>query len=278
MPKLCDCHLHVYDTDARWLNTQPAVTHADLPAYQRLQLKLGSERAVIVQPLLYGVDNTLMLRLLRDMGEEHARGVAIVHAEVTDDELDALHAAGVRGVRFFVGSALAQPHPSDAQQALNHMRALDRRLAARGMHFQINTNGRFLDKEAAAFEEFSSALVFDHLGHVLPQAGDTHVGLDALASLLRAGNVWVKLSGLYLDSATQSPHPDMRPVVERLIDVEPRRLVWGTNWPHPTVHAPTLAPDDSAILQAVKDWLPDAGLQRQIFAENAENLYGFKPA
>ncbi|WP_186332320.1 amidohydrolase family protein [Bordetella genomosp. 13] len=275
MRDICDCHLHLYADDERWRATGPAVAQADLPAYRQVQRALDSERAVIVQPLLYGQDNSLMLRRLRDLGRGRARGVAIAPAGIADRDLDALHEAGVRGVRFFVGSALAQARAAGDEHALSEMRALDPRLAERGMHLQVNTNGKFLQTRAAAFRGFASALVFDHLGHVLPEADGTHTGLPGLLDLMGDGNVWVKASGLYLDSAAPEPHEDMRPALQRLAQAFPLRLVWGTNWPHPTVHAGQRAPDDPAILHAVRGWLPDAALQQRVLVENAAALYGF---
>lgn len=275
MSTLSDTHVHLYDVaDERWTGTRPAILRAGLDDYERLSAHLGTRRTVVVQPLLYGHDNSFMLTMLDRLGSARARGIAIARSEIPDRELDALLCAGVRGLRFFVGSAL---RPStDVELVLAEMAALDPRLRERGMHFQINTHGSFLRTQARVFERFSSRLVFDHLGHVIPQPAG-YLGLPELIELATRTDAWIKVSGLYLDSrASPSSCEDMGAAVRQLVDAMPHRLVWGTNWPHPTVHAAAGVPDDAALLDAVRRWLPDEPVRRGVLATNAMSLYGFE--
>jgi len=266
-----DCHLHLYADDARWSGCHCAVAKGDLCAYRPLQAALGTSRVVVVQPLLYASDNSYLLGMLGQLGEG-ARGVAIAPASISDMELDALNQAGVAGLRFFAGSALTGAAAPDV--SLAQMRLLDARLSARGMHFQVNTNGRFLARQPHAFDGFSSPIVFDHLGHVLPIPGG-YEGLDALLRLLEKGNAWVKLSGIYLDSRElKSGCEDMRVAVQRLADARADRLVWGTNWPHPTVRAGEQIPDDAQLMHRVRYWLPGKAERHGVFVENPARLYG----
>lgn len=275
MDTICDCHVHLYDTaDARWSNTNPATPNADLAAFRGLQQRIGSGRTVVVQPLLYGDDNRFMLSMLSVLGHDHARGIAIVRAGVTDEELDSLRDGGVVGLRYFVGSAYHQT--VTAEDTLAEMRALDGRLHERGMHFQVNTHGSFLRDHAHRFERFTSPLVFDHLGHVIPE-GDSFVGLGQLISLAQQVDAWIKVSGLYLDSREgASACDDMAPAVQHLAKSIPDRLLWGTNWPHPTVRGSAPLPDDVRLLERVKEWVLDAAPLQDMLLTNASHLYGFR--
>ena len=101
-PGACDCHMHVYDA-ARFPPTRPGSrmqANASVEDYRRLQKRIGTERTVIVQPAAYGTDNRVTLDAIAQLG--NARGVAVVHPDVSDTELTALHAGGVRGIRFTV--------------------------------------------------------------------------------------------------------------------------------------------------------------------------------
>lgn len=276
MEGVCDCHIHLYEPDQRWTATRPALAKGDLPAYRELQSRIGAGRAVVVQPLLYGGDNQYLIAMLKTVGPDHARGIAIASPDITDPDLDSLRSAGIAGLRFFAGSALKPS--SETQAALASIRALAPRLRERGMHLQINTNGSFLASDAHVFEGLDCPLVFDHLGHVLPEPGGRFTGLEALLQLVRGGNAWVKVSGLYLDSREPATGcDDMREAVQALVFACPERVIWGTNWPHPTVHAGTPVPDDALLLEQVRQWVPDEGMQRRLLHDNAADLYGFPP-
>lgn len=272
----CDCHVHLYDmADERWGRTAPAILRAGIDDYEELSAKLGTRRTVVVQPLLYGHDNAFLLAMLERLGSARSRGIAIARPGLSDGELDQLRHAGVIGLRFFVGSALRPT--SDVEVVLAEMTALDARLCERGMHFQINTHGSFLRTHSRVFERFSAGIVFDHLGHVIPQASG-YVGLPELIELARRTGARIKVSGLYLDSrAAPSSCGDMADAIRQLAGAVPQQLVWGTNWPHPTVHELAGIPDDVALFTAVRRWLPDEAAQRSVLSMNAAKLYGFEP-
>lgn len=268
----CDCHIHLYDTrDPRWAGTRPGMIDASLMAYEDLRARLGTTRAIVVQPLLYGDDNGFMLAMLRAFGTARARGIAIASSRIEDRALDALREAGVAGLRFFVGSQVRGA--GTAQEALREMAALDPRLAERGMHLQVNTHGRFLMDHAAVFEGFRSPIVFDHLGHVEPRAEGGYLGLTELLSLLGEIDAWVKLSGLYLDSRTGGRCEDMAGAIEALAAACPDRVLWGTNWPHPTVHRGENMPDDLGLMETVRKAVGEFTALDRLFSANAGRLY-----
>ena len=134
----CDCHVHVYDA-ARPLAASATFKppHAPWSAYQQVQRALGLSRAVLVQPTGYGLDNTVLLEALAQ-ADGVARGVVVVSADVSDAELQRLHASGVRGVRFMMLAGAGGVLPWDA------LPALAARIAPLGWHINLQLDGREL--------------------------------------------------------------------------------------------------------------------------------------
>ena len=149
---------------------------------------LGFERAVIVQPSVYGTDNRCTYDAVRQSGGKW-RGVAVVHAEVTRDELQALHEAGFRGVRInllFKGGL-----------AMEVLEKMARRIEPWGWHLQLLVDGRDLVDLAPRLRQLPVPSVIDHMGHLPAALTVKHPAFAALLSLVRAGRCWVKLSGAY---------------------------------------------------------------------------------
>jgi predicted TIM-barrel fold metal-dependent hydrolase len=172
-----------------------------------------------------------------------------------------MHAAGVRGIRFNVVQAGAT--------TLDMVEPLAKRVAGLGWHIQINAS-----PEQIAWANFWSRVpcpvVFDHLGHV-PQAGGP--AYKIIAGLLQRGNGWVKLSGAYLDSKTGPPlYADRTAVAQAYIKEAPQRLVWGSDWPHPTAQT---KPDDAILLDLLAEWAPDEATRHRILVANPAHLYQF---
>jgi len=118
--------------------------------------------------------------------------------------------------------------------------------------------------------------VFDHLGHVPTHKGIGDTGFRNLLALVREELAWVKLSGTYRTTGLQAtPYDDTRPFVDALIEANPRQLVWGTDWPHPSIPVPM--PDDTDLTDQFGEWVGDAALRQAILVDNPERLYGFEP-
>jgi predicted TIM-barrel fold metal-dependent hydrolase len=91
---------------------------------------------------------------------------------------------------------------------------------------------------------------------------------------LKSGRYWCKLSGADRNTRIGSPYDDTKPGMRALMDANPDRLVWGSDWPH-IGHQPSSEPDDSVLMRLLKDVAADAELVRRILVDNAEALYGF---
>src|SRR6476469_3597301 len=96
-----DAHCHVFGTGAPFpYAPERKYTPCDASKAQLFALRdhLGFERNVIVQATCHGADNSALLDALAS-SNDRARGVVTVRRDVTDEQLPAMDAAGVRGVR-----------------------------------------------------------------------------------------------------------------------------------------------------------------------------------
>lgn len=265
----CDCHMHVYDRRypvAAGATLRPP--DANVAAYRIVQRAQGTTRTVVVTPSTYGSDNRCTLDAIAQLGAE-ARGVAVVGADVDDAELDRLHRGGIRGIRF----NLTMPGPVDA----GALPALAARIAPLGWHVQLNLPAGWLPDMAATLRRLPVPIVFDHYGHLPFGTAEAERGYGVIADLVQAGKAWVKLSAPYIESRDGPPHyRDVAELASRYIALAPQRMVWGSDWPHPTLRAAGAAPiDDSAMLALFRDWCGNEAVCRQILADNPRLLYGF---
>jgi predicted TIM-barrel fold metal-dependent hydrolase len=194
--------------------------------------------------------------------------IASLRSDVSPTELDRMHKAGVRGVRYTIGHAGAAP--------IAEMPELAKRIAEFGWHVQLHVmndgSGNALVEMEKALENLATDLVIDHIGSIHPVGGLGQRGFAALLRLLETGRCWVKLSGAYRVSKAP-PYEDMMPFVEKLVAANPDRLVWGSDWPH--VAFKGSMPDTTDLLDQLLAWIPDATQRHRILVDNPATLYGF---
>lgn len=260
--------MHIYD------RRYPAAEGASLappdalvPAYLDLQRRLGLTRCVVVNPSTYGIDNRCTveaMHALRDAGVQ-TRGVAVLPGDVDDARLERLHAAGMRGVRF---------NQTLGSTSLDDLEPLAQRIAPLGWHVEILLPADQLVELESRLARLPVDVVFDHFGR-LPSPGIDHPGHQVLLRLLRAGKAWVKASGTYL--ALGGPlDPIAGDMARACLDAAPDRVVWGSNWPHPSALAGRHPmPDDIVLLQAALAWCGDEDTVHRLFVHNPSSLYDF---
>jgi len=266
-PNAADCHHHIYD--GRFPADPKAVLHppdALVEDYRALQRRIGTTRSVIIQPSTYGTDNRCGLAALAALGAS-ARMVAVVDDTVTDAELKRLDGLGVRGIRF----NLAQAGATTPEM----IEPLARRVTPLGWHIQINAPADKIVEILPILERVPSPIVFDHLAHIPQPDGIAHPLFARIRALLDKGRTWVKLSGAYIDTKVGPPgYADATVVARAYVKAAPERLVWGSDWPHPTEQGQK--PDDAVLFDLLSEWAPDAGMRHRILVENPAALYGFK--
>ncbi|WP_038852079.1 amidohydrolase family protein [Bordetella petrii] len=267
-PGACDTHAHVIGDGVRYPYVENR-SYTPPPAPEARYLAMlggcGMTRGVLVQVSVHGTDNRYMLEVLR-RHRDTLRGVAVVGPDVGDRELETLHAAGVRGLRFNVlfGGGVG-------------LDALDRlapRMAALGWHAQFLMDVRHLPEAMPRLAALPVPCVFDHMGHMPVAEGMQHPGFQALLHGIREYGWWAKLSGAYRLSDQFDHYDDVTPWAQALIEAAPDRMVWGSDWPH--VAIPRM-PDTGVLRNLLAKWAPSDALRRRILVDNPQTLYDFPP-
>jgi predicted TIM-barrel fold metal-dependent hydrolase len=254
-----DCHMHFYDPAFPNRAPKPMPEHAGVAEYRRLQARTGTKRVVVVQPRNHGTDNAVTVNAIAKIGAD-ARGIAVLHPTVTDAELKQLDAGGIRGVRFSLGE------PSSAIVTVDMVEPL-------GWHIQFHAPGDLYVEHAALLRRLPTPIVVDHMGRFPPAAGLAHPAFDIIRELLDRGRAWVKISGAYLNTRVGPPtYADATKIAQAYVRTAPERLVWGSDWPHPSEKT---KPDDALLFDLLADWVPDEATRNRILVANPEALYGF---
>jgi len=263
-----DTHFHLFGP-ARDFPYAPGrdYTPADATVedYIALARRLGFSRSVIIQPSVYGTDNSRTLSALEDRPMP-MRGIVVVDRSVSHAELERMHGLGVRGIRINLLFG--------AGAGWDTARHLAPKLREMGWHIQFLVDVSTIADLRRRVMELAVPTVFDHLGHVPVSRGLKDPGFEALLALLKDDLCWVKLSGTYrITGETTAPYRDVAPFARALMQANPDHVVWATDWPHPAIRVPM--PDDAVLARMTLDWTADAEMRQKLFVTNAERLYGF---
>jgi 2-pyrone-4,6-dicarboxylate lactonase len=267
-----DTHVHVFApgyklSPDRGYNP-PDSTLADL---KHLHATLGVDRVVFTQPSVYGVDNAAILDGMAALNAEtpnRARAVVAITMDVSDAELSALDARGVRGVRLNTDNKGGMPIEMSA------IPDLAARIAPFHWHIEFLFPGRDIVALMPMLAAVKVPISIAHFAYQPATAGVRAPGFTALLELMRRGNTWMKISGANRVSATDlPPYDDVKPMAQALIAAAPERIVWGTDWPHPNKYLAN--PNDGDLVDAFGDWVSDEAMRRKIMVDNAAVLYRF---
>ncbi|HEX9397759.1 MAG TPA: amidohydrolase family protein [Burkholderiales bacterium] len=263
----CDTHMHFYDSKAPVAAGTFMPGHFVVPEYQALQKRLGLERVIVVQPNAYADDNAVTLQSIRQLGK-NAKGVAVVRPSVADAELQRLTKGGICAVRIMTlhGGTLG----------FDVMDAVMARVHPFGWHANIQLDGRELPKVEAQIKRLPGKFVIDHTGKFLEPVDVSAESFKSLLRLVDTGRCWVKLSAPYETSKTGAPkYEDVSRLARALVKHAPERMLWASNWPHPSARKPA-PPDDMALLELLAGWAPSEKDRAKILAGNPAELYGFR--
>jgi predicted TIM-barrel fold metal-dependent hydrolase len=265
-PGACDSHCHIFGPGDRFpyapgrRYTPPDAPREKLRA---LHAHLGFSRAVLVQASCHGADNRAMLDAIAS-SQGAWRGVAMVAPEVSDAELEALHAGGVRGVRFnFVRHLGGAPD-------LQVVTRLAGRIAAFGWHLVLHLDAEDILTYRDFLDGLTIPFVIDHMGRVKAGEGLAQGPFRMLLELMKSPLAWVKISGPERVSSAGAPFHDAIPFAAALIDAAPDRVLWGTDWPHPNVRE---MPNDGHLVNLFAMACGDEAIRRTLLVDNPTRLY-----
>ena len=265
-----DCHHHIYDPN--WPVDPRAVLAAPrkgIQDYEQTKARLGISHSVVIQPSTYGYDNAGLVDAIERLGRDCARGVAVTPVDASAADLAALADAGVVALR--VNMQLNQ-----AISAAADVPRLAARCADRGWHLEINAPAALIAQHAKLWCDLPCHLVLDHIANLPAASYPDDVARRAVANLIDRGHTWVKLSGPYF-GCSQRPYllSSSEALIRWFVERCAHRLVWGSNWPHPT-EPRCHPPDELSFMNTLRDeWITHLEDRDRIFFRNAMQLYQF---
>lgn len=267
-PGAVDAHCHVFGPMAQFPFSPKAKylpQDASPDALFALRDHLGFSRNVIVQASCHGTDNRATLNAIA-LSNGLARGVAVVDPEISDAELDALHAGGVRGVRFNFLKRLVDDAPKD------RFLEVARRIERLGWHVVVYFEADILDEMLPFLAAIPVPIVIDHMGRPDVRQGPDGADMTAFRKLLDSReDIWTKVTCADRLDPSGPPYADFVRAVRPLVEDYPDRVLWGTDWPHPNMES--VLPDDGALVDTIPEIAPTADLQHKLLVANPMRLY-----
>lgn len=271
-----DAHCHVFGPGAEFpYAPERKYTPCDASKHQLFALRdhLGFDKNVIVQATCHGADNSALVdALISSKGK--ARGVATVKRQVTDQEIQTMHDAGVRGVRFNFVKRLVDFTPKD------ELLEIATRIKQWGWHVVIYFEAVDLPELWDFFTALPTAVVVDHMGRPnVDQPVDGPQFQLFMKFMREHHNVWSKVSCPERLSVTgppalngeQNPYLDVIPFARQVVEKFSDRVLWGTDWPHPNLK--DHMPDDGLLVNYIPHIAVTPQLQQQLLVDNPMRLY-----
>lgn len=263
-----DAHCHVFGPAAVFpFSPRRKYTPVDAPADTLFALRdhLGLSRNVIVQATCHGSDNAALLDAI-DRSKGRARGVAVVDANITHEELVALHKGGVRGVRFNFLKRLVGNAPKEDYIRIAGL------IADMGWHTVVYFESAELPDLAPFIADLPGVIVIDHMGRPEVQEGIEGQGFARVLRLMESDpRFWIKVSCPERLSAAGPPYDDVVPFARHLVEHFQDRVLWGTDWPHPNMRSHM--PDEGTLVDMIPRIAVTESSQRRVLVDNPMRLY-----
>ena len=262
-----DTHIHIYREDTPAAPGGPAIPgHFPVEKYREVQQRLGFSRVIVVQPNAYQDDNRVTVDAIRALGPG-AKGVGVVKSGVSDAEIERLTRGGIVGQRIF-------QLPWGAV-GFDRMHEVMARVHPFGWFANVQLDGRELPQWEDSIKRLPGKFVIDHIGKYLEPVTTDQEAFKSLLRLLDTGRCYVKLAAAYETSKTGAPkYEDVSRLARALVVHAPERMIWASNWPHPSAPKDNV-PDDADLLDLLLDWAPIEATRRKILVDNPTELYRF---
>lgn len=268
-PGSVDAHCHVFGPGNQFpFAPERKYTPCDAGKDELFALRdlLGFDKNVVVQATCHGTDNAAMLDVLRS-SDNRARGVATIRPDIGRAELDEMHEAGVRAVRFNYVRRLVNPEP-DA-----YYHRIVEKISPLGWHVVVYFEAADLAERWSFFTSLPSRVVVDHMGRpdVSKPVDGPEFGLF-LRLLRERENFWSKVTCPERLTLSGPPgYDDVVPFARRVVEEFPDRVLWGTDWPHPNLKGHM--PDDGKLVDFIPRIAVNEELQRKLLVDNPVHLY-----
>lgn len=262
----CDCHFHIFDHASTYPLASTAAytpTPATEQDYRALCKAYGIDRAVLVHPSVYGADHASYEAIMA-ANSDWMRGVAVAFPHTTDEQIKRWDQLGTKGSRINILFDHG-PTRQDIDTIIDKVKPY-------GWHIQLFADLTKSADMALYIAERGMSVVVDHIGHSEPEHLMKSPEFTNLLSLMREGRAWIKLSAPYRLSTQAPGYPEVRPLVDTIMDNSPAQAVWGTDWPHPHIKQGGM-PNDGDLADLVFDWLPDAASRQAVLVDNPTRLY-----
>jgi len=263
-----DAHCHVFGpADQFPYHPKRKYTPCDASKDQLFALRdhLGFSRNVIVQASCHGTDNAALIDALNAAGEL-ARGVAVVDPAISDEELRAMDAAGVRAVRFNFVKRLVDTTPREVFFAIAD------KIKPLGWHIVVYFEAPDLEDLIPFLNELNTTIVVDHMGRPDVTKGVDHPDFQRFMNLMRDNTkIWTKVSCPERLTQQAPDYSDVVPYMRALVEAFPDRVLWGTDWPHPNMKSHV--PDDGALVDVIPQIAVTEALQHKLLIDNPMRLY-----
>ncbi len=277
----CDVHTHIFGDAQRFPFKVPrgyTPEPASVEEMRAVHRVLRTDRVVLVQPSVYGSDNSCMIDAIKQLGR-NARGIGVIDDDAPGSLLHEMNRAGIRGIRANFDDS-GQLEPSVCRPIFQAK--VERIKRQRNWHLQLHTRLSVIEGIKDLVIASPVPIVIDHFCEAKAPLGVGQPGFDTLLDLVRTGKVYVKVSAPYHGSTKPPDYPDAAPLAQALIAANPQRILWGSDWPHPanvqpkyTDISPLRQIDDAHLFNQFAMWAPDAAVRKTILVENPARLFGF---
>ncbi|MFN1549139.1 amidohydrolase family protein [Vibrio natriegens] len=263
-----DSHCHVFGPASKFpYSPKRKYTPCDASKEQLFALRdyLGFSRNVIVQASCHGTDNAALVDALNTAGDL-ARGIAFVDETVTEEELQLMDKAGVRGVRFNFVKRLVDTAPKET------LKQIAEKIRPLGWHVVVYFEAQDIDEVAPFLNELDMTVVIDHMGRPDVSKGVYSEEFEKFINMMESNpQIWTKVSCPERLTLTPPDYSDVVPFARELVERFPERVLWGTDWPHPNMKSHT--PDDGHLVDVIPKIAPSEELQQALLVTNPMKLY-----
>jgi predicted TIM-barrel fold metal-dependent hydrolase len=268
-----DCHTHVFGPYDRFaLVNPPNYAPPEAPVERHLQMldTVGNAHGVLIQPAAYGLDTSLMRAAIAASGGR-LRGIALGGPDLSLEQINAMAAAGIKGLRF-VDMLDPQGRPFIGAISAISVLEMGGRMADAGWHPELWAKLPTHLETIPKLIEFGMPIVLDHMAGIDPAKGVHDPDFQQLLRHVGNGLVWVKTS-LCRQSFAYPDYAELKPFHDALVATNPERLLWSSDWPYLAMG--DASPDVGVMIDLVHDWVGDADAIRRIFVTNPAEVYGF---